>query len=246
MIILKKVNNIKNLILSMVIDMGQYALSDVHGCYEKFVEILKLIKFSESDELYVIGDIFDRGEKPLHILDYIRGHENIYLLKGNHELMYERFYKDKIEGKSLDISWFMNGGQRTYMEIMKSGEEFNSSLYEYISKLPLYKIVGNNILVHGGIKLPDEYDKLSLREIMDVQEENTLMWYRESIGHEKKIKGYNIICGHTPVQIINKNYKDVRILNVNDTYYIDCGCVFSQAKGKLACIRLEDKAEFYV
>lgn len=226
--------------------MSKYAMSDIHGCYEKFIEMLEVIEFCEKDELYVIGDIFDRGKEPLKILDYIKDHNNIYLLKGNHELMYERFYKSKAEGEGFDISWFMNGGQITYIKIMKRGEEFNVSLYEYISSLPLYKIVDDNILVHAGIKFPKEYDKLSIKEIMDIQDEDTLMWYRENIGHEKKIKGYNIICGHTPVQVINNSYEDVKILNINDTYYIDCGCVFSEAKGKLACLRLDDKKEFYV
>ena len=221
-------------------------MSDIHGCNEKFIEMLKLINFCDNDELYVIGDIFDRGKRSLDILDYIRDHHNIYLIKGNHELMYERFYMNKANGHGYDISWFMNGGQRTYIEIMKRGEAFNESLYKYISNLPLYKIVDNNILVHAGIKLPVGYEKIPLEEIMNMQDEEILVWYRDSIGHEKKIKDYNIICGHTPVQIITNSCENIKILNINDTYYIDCGCVFSEFKGKLACLRLEDKEEFYV
>lgn len=219
-------------------------MSDIHGCYEKFIEMLKLINFCDKDELYVIGDIFDRGKRPLDIFNYITAHNNIHLIKGNHELMYEKFYKNRTHG--YDITWFFNGGQRTYIEIIKRGENFNDLLYKYISKLPLYKIVDNNILVHAGIQLPAEYNKLSIKEIMDMQEEETLLWFRDSIGHEKEIEGFNIICGHTPVQIIANSCENVKILNVKGTYYIDCGCVFSEAKGKLACLRLEDKEEFYV
>lgn len=221
-------------------------MSDIHGCYEKFIEMLKLINFCNDDELYVLGDIFDRGKRPLDILDYIRNHSNIHLIKGNHEQMYERFYVNRVNGLGYDISWFMNGGQRTYVEIMKRGVEFYDLLYKYISSLPLYEVVDDNILVHAGIRLPSEYDKLSLKEIMDMQDEETLLWYRDSIGYEKKIAGYNIICGHTPVQAITKSYENVNIINVNDTYYIDCGCIFSEVNGKLACLRLEDKKEFYV
>ncbi|AGK95527.1 hypothetical protein Clopa_0472 [Clostridium pasteurianum BC1] len=217
-------------------------MSDIHGCYEKFIEMLKLVNFSDKDELYVIGDIFDRGNKPLDILDYIRNHNNIHLIKGNHENMYENFYKNRIYG----VTWFMNGGQRTYIEIMKRGAVFNDSLYDYISNLPLYEIVDNNILVHAGIKLPVEYKKLSIKEIMNIQDEETILWYRGGIGHEEKIKGYNIICGHTPVQVINNSSENAKILKANDTYYIDCGCVFTQVNGKLSCLRLEDKEEFYV
>lgn len=217
-------------------------MSDIHGCYEKFIEMLNLINFSDKDELYVIGDIFDRGNKPLDILDYIRNHNNIHLIKGNHENMYENFYKNRMYG----VTWFMNGGQRTYIEIMKRGAAFNDLLYNYISNLPLYEIVDNNILVHAGIKLPIEYKKLSIKEIMDIQDEETILWYRDGIGHEEKIEGYNIICGHTPVQVINNSSENAKILKANATYYIDCGCVFTQIDGKLACLRLEDKEEFYV
>ena len=68
--------------------MSKYVMSDLHGCYDKFIEMLNLIDFKESDELYILGDIFDRGPNPLGILDYVIGHKNIYLLKGNHERLF--------------------------------------------------------------------------------------------------------------------------------------------------------------
>ena len=64
-------------------------MSDIHGCYEEFIKMLDKINFSNDDELYILGDIFDRGSDPLEILDYIVGHKNITLLKGNHEKMFE-------------------------------------------------------------------------------------------------------------------------------------------------------------
>lgn len=38
-----------------------YAVSDIHGCYEKYVQLLEIIRFSEGDTLYVLGDVVDRG-----------------------------------------------------------------------------------------------------------------------------------------------------------------------------------------
>lgn len=43
--------------------MARYVVSDLHGCYNKFTELLRLVRFSDKDELYIIGDIFDRGDR---------------------------------------------------------------------------------------------------------------------------------------------------------------------------------------
>lgn len=51
--------------------MSRYVMSDIHGCYAEFIEMLQKINFGDDDELYVLGDIFDRGPQPLKVLDYI-------------------------------------------------------------------------------------------------------------------------------------------------------------------------------
>ena len=61
----------------------KYVMSDIHGCYDEFIEMLNKINFSKEDELYILGDILDRGNKPIDILDYVISHKNIYLIKGN-------------------------------------------------------------------------------------------------------------------------------------------------------------------
>ena len=37
----------------------QHVISDIHGCYEKYIQLLEHIKFTEKDTLYVLGDIID-------------------------------------------------------------------------------------------------------------------------------------------------------------------------------------------
>ena len=42
--------------------MSIYAISDIHGCYDMFLEMLDKIQFDETrDTLYILGDIMDRG-----------------------------------------------------------------------------------------------------------------------------------------------------------------------------------------
>ena len=40
--------------------MSTYVMSDIHGCFDEFMQMLDLINFSSADELYVLGDgVFD-------------------------------------------------------------------------------------------------------------------------------------------------------------------------------------------
>lgn len=46
----------------------QYAVSDIHGCYDKYIQLLHRINLRPTDTLYVLGDIIDRGPDGLKIL----------------------------------------------------------------------------------------------------------------------------------------------------------------------------------
>ena len=48
-----------------------YAMSDLHGCYNKYIKMLDKINFSEKDTLYVLGDIVDRGNGGIDIIQDI-------------------------------------------------------------------------------------------------------------------------------------------------------------------------------
>ena len=96
--------------------MSTYVLSDLHGQYNKFMDMLKLIKFNDNDKMYILGDIFDRGPDPLKILDYIICKKNIDFIPGNHEYMFLEFYN------TYDARlWSYNGGKTTMTQLMKRG-----------------------------------------------------------------------------------------------------------------------------
>lgn len=220
--------------------MSKYVMSDIHGCHDKFIEMLKLIDFREHDELYILGDIFDRGDKPLEILDYVTSHKNIHLIKGNHEQM----FIDYFESGDAQL-WYMNGGYTTHNQIIQRDFLYEESIYKYIRKLPYIKVVDKFILVHAGVFFPEDHNRLDLEEFIQSQDEDGCLWDRSNVGRERKYRDYTVICGHTPIQSIINSYDDVKILKRYGTIYIDCGCCFKQANGKLTCLRLEDMKEFY-
>ena len=44
-----------------------YVMSDFHGRYDLYLEMLKKIRFSPDDVLYILGDVTDRTEGGIQI-----------------------------------------------------------------------------------------------------------------------------------------------------------------------------------
>ena len=63
-----------------------YAISDIHGCFDKYRAMLAEIDFSPRDVLYVLGDVIDRGPEGIKILQDMMLRPNVFPLLGNHEL----------------------------------------------------------------------------------------------------------------------------------------------------------------
>ena len=64
-----------------------YTVSDIHGCYNKYREVLKKINFGPEDTLYVLGDVIDRGLAGFRILLDMASRANVVNLLGNQEAM---------------------------------------------------------------------------------------------------------------------------------------------------------------
>ena len=67
--------------------MATYVISDIHGEYGKFMELLDIIHFSDEDILYVLGDVVDRGKNPVKTLLKMMEMPNVIHIAGNHEQM---------------------------------------------------------------------------------------------------------------------------------------------------------------
>ena len=219
----------------------KYVMSDIHGNFNKYIEMLNLINFTEEDELYILGDIFDRGSQSLDILEHIMKHKNIHLIKGNHEQMYVECYEN--EFRDL-YGWFCNGGMKTFEQIINKGDFYMDTIYKYIKKLPYLIIVGEFILVHAGLYLPSNLNELTLEELLDLQEEDNCLWTRANIDKEKSFDYYTIISGHNSTQSIEEDNN--KIIHRDGHIYIDCGLQTSLKNGRLSCLRLDDMKEFYI
>lgn len=228
-----------------------YALSDLHGHYEILLQMLDKIHFDDQDRLYILGDCNDRGDKAMEIYHFIRQHpDNIFLLKGNHELMMRDYLmKDNWECPQGRI-WQSNGGVKTIQQMddflrkdceneqdfQDKRREFRGWLVDFINSLPSYIEVNVGgqalVLIHAGIN-----PELSLYK----QDEEICAWIREWFFMSPAIKGKTIIFGHTPLCHLNGGG------NFNvwfDPYYHDKigidGGLGPYDNGQLNCICLND------
>ena len=49
-----------------ILFMATYVISDIHGEYERFMELLEEIELKDTDTLYVLGDVLDRKSTRLN------------------------------------------------------------------------------------------------------------------------------------------------------------------------------------
>lgn len=222
----------------------KYVIADVHGDYEKYTKMLELIQFSEEDELYVLGDVLDRGENGLKILQDMMLRPNVIPILGNHEYMasvalpwlLKEVTEENVEsfengeGEGL-IDWIRVGGTATIEEFTKLSREEQLDVLDYLMEFSLYEIVEAKdkefVLVHAGLhnfskeKDLDDYD---LYELLFCKPDYDKVYFTDKY----------LVTGHT----VRKE-----VLIQNNHIAIDCGCGYD---GRLACVCLDTLQTFYV
>ena len=68
--------------------MAVWAVGDIQGCFDSFQKLLKKIKFDPKvDELWIAGDLVNRGDKSLETLNYLYSiKDSIKVILGNHDI----------------------------------------------------------------------------------------------------------------------------------------------------------------
>ena len=94
-----------------------YCVSDIHGEPDKFEQMLELIRFSDEDHLYILGDVIGRSAMGVDILWRVMDAPNMTMLLGNHEQMCLSTLDTHNEFGARDL-WRMNGGMPTYRELL--------------------------------------------------------------------------------------------------------------------------------
>lgn len=232
-----------------------YTVSDVHGRYTEFLLLLGKISFCETDTLYVLGDVVDRGKENLKMLEFCRSRSNVILLKGNHELFMQRF----LEGspKLLEY-WKAWGGDTTQRELESLSESEKMGWLQYLRKLPIYQTIQVNgkdyLLTHSGFSLTiaepvrkkdGRVDiEASIRRFAEKDEweylvSDDLHQLPASVQFDRYI-----ICGHYPTL----EYREEGGVFISREFTdIDCGCAWKLPSPyrKMACLCLDTGETVY-
>lgn len=230
-----------------------YVMSDLHGCYDKYLQMLEKIKFNSEDTLYMLGDSIDRGDEGIKLLFDMMKRPNVVPMLGNHEYMaysvLKKFnveitaynYNTHLDSDSIQMyeNWMFNGGITTMSEISKLDMKQRDAVIEYLGEFELYEELEVNgkkfVLVHGGLVEFEEDKDLSEYGIHDI------IWGRCDYARQYYKDKY-LVTGHTPTYNIDENYKG-KIYRQNNHIAIDCGAVYG---GRLGCICLDNLEEFYI
>ena len=213
-----------------------YCMSDLHGELDFFQEMLEQIHFSDSDHLYILGDVIDRGTGGVDILEQIMDAPNITMLLGNHEQMCLSTLGPHNEWGARDL-WRYNGGATTYRELLyhRTPQQRNRIL-RFLSGL------------QDHLDLTVDGQKFHLVHGFPGKDPDTRIWGRVEPDSTSPYPDTICIVGHTPtVFLADKMDEDYSIWHGNGIIDIDCGCGHLNVMNRrLACLRLDDMAEFYV
>lgn len=226
--------------------MATYVCSDLHGQYDLFMKLLQKINFSEADVLYVLGDIIDKGDKSLALVDYIRKQPNMHCILGNHEYGFLQYYNSIMHQQDKDFN-----EEKILADLQMyfpyDNYELTWDIVDYIESFPYYVETENFIGVHAGLEL----DENNTIYPMEYQSANYMLFDR--FFKNAKVNnpfGKPILFGHTPCNYDNGTGHFIKEPNIDShdikdyvKIRLDNGSQFTKLLGVL---RIDDMKEIYV
>lgn len=212
-----------------------FAISDIHGEYDKFTRLLEKIAYdSTKDELVLLGDYVDRGPDSKRVLEKVMQlqEEGAIVLRGNHEeLMISSTEGDEAATKV----WLTYGGVETLASygieaatdhvIFPTAPVFKKHL-DFIQTLAYYYETEEFIFVHAGVD-----PELPLAETPP----SVLAWIRGKF-HDHYNGEKTVVFGHTPTPRLHKEENPNVYFGDNNIIGIDGGACYG---GQLNCLEVQ-------
>lgn len=222
-------------------------ISDIHGNLPFFQGLLRQIDFSPEDALILLGDMLEKGENSLELLEYILELEQSHTvlpLCGNCDAYVARFF----ETDHLDPVFFQRFLEKNPQSTLRQmGEriepyqgdlprlrqilkEHFSHIHRWIRNLPILIDTPDYLFVHGGIHSMRNIYKLNGK--MCMKNDN---FYRKKHSFPKYL-----VVGHTPTTLYHRHHQDASPIcdKKRKIISIDGGCVL-KLDGQLNALILE-------
>lgn len=221
-----------------------YVVSNLHGEYDKFRKLLEEIHFSDSDIMYLLGDLVDYGDQSMELIADLSVRTNIYPVAGEHDFLAAKMLAEvdrTLGGGTMPepervaemTAWVQDGGEKTLAGFRALDEEQREGVLDYLGDLALFEEAEVNgkqyLMVHAGIA---DFDPDA--DLDDYEPED---FFSEPLSaNVKLLPDTTVIVGHIPTE-------SGRITYGNGSIFVDCGV---ENGGSLGCLRLEDGKEFYI
>jgi len=197
--------------------MATYVFSDVHGHVAPLARLLSRVSPSVDDQIFMLGDMIDRGPDPTGVMYLCRDLQGCTVLMGNHEDLMLSFFDDPHDPFN-QANWMLNGGFTTAESLASIEPSRCLDLLDWVKSLPLsaHVRVGGRpyLLVHAGIRpiglsgLGNCSDE-ELDMIIATQSTEDLLWIREEFWGwptgllDAEGNGPIVIAGHTPTPYLD-------------------------------------------
>lgn len=212
--------------------MATWAISDIHGCFDELQELLDEIALGDSDELYVLGDLADRGPKSADVLMWATlAPSNIRFLLGNHDDMMASVVVGDPAGLGMRLAdpWSYNGGLETASQLKEETDPDwrTSVLAPWLQSRELFAHVeasgSEYMLVHAGFD-PSAWgdgeriwcdaarephtrqERVDVGHGFGVQYAQTMIWAREGWLFARDPAPLTTVFGHTQTTVFNIDY----------------------------------------
>lgn len=242
--------------------MATYVMSDVHGLKEKYDRMIQELPLRDEDELYVLGDVIDRGNDGIDILLDIMERKNVHMVLGNHEYMMIQYYQAEMEGKFelydklvIEERWQRNRGDVTKAKFNRLPRKKQLQVLDYLKSLPLaYESLMVNgqcyYLVHGHPVPLLHKEIVTMEDLKDTTLKVDYFIWDRVYDKAAFFTDRCVVFGHTPTFYLQDDHpykiwtdcddiKDAKMIN------IDCGCAANNKACALAVLCLDDRSVRY-
>ena len=120
--------------------MSTYVIGDIHGCFLTLQSLLDKIEFSSTDQLWLVGDLVNRGPRSLDVLRWTRDlGERVITVLGNHDVHL--------------LKTAFNLASPSKQEVFSSllAAEDSAALLDWLRHRPLIHVEKPYLLVHAGL-----------------------------------------------------------------------------------------------
>ena len=218
-------------------------IGDIHGCYDELCALLNKLGYAVDKETHTavppegrravfLGDLCDRGPKNIEVLRLVMGmiqSGSAYCVAGNHDVKLLK----KLRGKNVQLTY---GLDKTVEQLESQDAAFIADVKAFLDSLISHYVFddGKLVVAHAGLK--ETYQGRGSGRVRDFCLYGDTTGETDEYGLPVRLPWANeyrgkamVVYGHTPTPEIEP---------INNTFYIDTGCVFG---GKLSALRYPEK-----